>query len=123
MNYQITGDITVSIIVAATMDYTLHASIVGAITVPITVAAVMDYKPWRDFGLFDTTLFDRGLFDEPGSAVSVADTTTSGLLGLIQQLSGVSDASLVLTAGNLTKVGFPGVGAKELRQMPWSRLP
>jgi hypothetical protein len=71
----------------------------------------------------DSELFDRGLFDEPGSGVSAAVAVTLGTLGSLLNISGTSDNSLITTAGNLTKVGFPGVGAKELRQMPWGRIP
>ncbi|GAG12481.1 unnamed protein product [marine sediment metagenome] len=71
----------------------------------------------------DSELFDRGLFDEPGTGLSVAITATSGVLGLDVSASGESDASLISTAGDLTKVGFPSVGAKSLRNMAWGRIP
>ena len=72
---------------------------------------------------YDSELFDRGLFDESGSAISTAGTETTGILGLDVSMSGTSNNNLITTVGNLTKVGFPGVGAKALRNMTWGRIP
>lgn len=94
--------------------------------------------------MWDSELFDRRLFDEPETGVSTAVATSSGFLGLDVSASGESDASLVLSmgilgldistfgesdaslllsVGNLTKVRFPSVGAKSLRNMSWGRIP